>query len=219
MSRFDVIWNKKNLELTIAEDAKADDNVVTEVYIPITGAPADPTHKPQPSQHIRNTAMRLGVEDFRLVTVTNGTDYIEVDRFCQEGSDEHVAREAAQSKNPKIDPRAAGIQQALAEGKAAPDAEETAEEPEGAPEQDPDAETDTDDNTVENADDQTVPVPDEGAAGNAGDGDGDDDDKADEKQAYDAITVVQLKEWLDENEVEYSSDADKQALYDLYNPS
>lgn len=93
MSKYNVAWNQESRTLIMVDagtDVSGDSEVVSHIVYGDVGEIPDSASHPEPGQHLRNIAMKQGVDDFALVTVVNETDNSRLDHFVQEGSDEKL---------------------------------------------------------------------------------------------------------------------------------
>lgn len=186
--RFNVHWAPEDLKMTIHDSDSAEANNISDLYIPVVGQPADPANKPNPKQHLRNLALKAGVRDFRTVTVENATEYPEVNKYTQEGDKSLLAKFESEEQDAIVDPRAGAIAKALANTHNGETDDTRVEEVMGDKQH-------LTQNEVLNEDENTLP---EGA------------------KAYKDITVKDLQAHLNDKEVSYETDANKDRLYEQY---
>ena len=93
MSKYKVAWKASNKTMIIkpgdAEDTTTH-KVIGDLVLPELGQIPDAQPHPSVHDHLRNLAMKMGVKDFRLVTVENRTDNERFDRYVQEPTDEYL---------------------------------------------------------------------------------------------------------------------------------
>lgn len=105
MSKYTVTYKNDTKTFTIREEgAKGSktDEPISFIVMPELGQIPDAQPHPEPAAHLRNLAMKMGINDFKLVTVVNKTGNERLDKFEQKADPDYV-EEVEKQEEAKVD--------------------------------------------------------------------------------------------------------------------